>query len=686
MSWAPIFNHMREAALIYMDRSRGLQKFIEDCKNYNESGQSYAVYRFVISVNPMDITELNATLGNYILHEPVKAAKIFQSVCDAAIRTLSLIGEYQAEVQINVILKVTHLPDLPGYHLRLCEFPLDYRSQRLYMTEGTVIAMSTVNKYTQGARFLCSDTQCPLSRDFRYIRIHTPGATESATVRQDFFCDLCASPLKEDVKYRVLGDKQVIDFTDSKILRIFQGQSATHQNYRFQSYAVFLRDELIDRMKIGGRYRVIGIPVCGLNGSRVTVCIEANNFHQYIASNPHTICKAFQKLHLKTLSSPWIFSGILANIFAAQVVPVGMHNTLKLCMLLSLVQTCNEDKEIGNPLDLMVVTNDTMIVERLMRYSICLIPRGVHHTHFNDLFATVTKDELGTGTAIIHAGTALMAKGGVCFIGDINTYKKEKLDLLLSVLESRNVTLFIPGKKYGDGVDQQVFISVQCNFWSYADLSSKKCTTKEPAFIGQMDLSAIPSHLNDAFGALIHCSQVSHTHTDVSLVQHSLRRAISPGASLCLAAQQFTTQDFEELIAYAKNMDVTFSTKAEKLLHSYYLASRRVRTDSSGSKISTSALRHLSSISEAHAKLSLRSKVTEEDALIAILLFEASLTMKHGSSVFGVSQNSLFPLELTDEHSLQQRDHYLRECHQQLRQFVVTYGPATSANLAEDEK
>ncbi|CAJ0966077.1 unnamed protein product [Ranitomeya imitator] len=550
---------------------------------FAESGQSYAVYRFVISVNPMDITELNATLGNYILHEPVKAAKIFQSVCDAAIRTLSLIGEYQAEVQINVILKVTHLPDLPGYHLRLCEFPLDYRSQRLYMTEGTVIAMSTVNKYTQGARFLCSDTQCPLSRDFRYIRIHTPGATESATVRQDFFCDLCASPLKEDVKYRVLGDKQVIEFMDSKILRIFQGQRASHQNYRFQSYAVcfsecakstlslpgmmsikaksvitarFLLcssvDELIDRMKIGGRYRVIGIPVCGLNGSRVTVCIEANNFHQYIASYPHTICKAFQKLHLKTLSSPWIFTGILANIFAAQVVPVGMHNTLKLCLLLSLVQTCNEDKDIGNPLDLMVVTNDTMIVERLMRYSICLIPRGVHHTHINDLFATVTKDELGTGTAIIHAGSTLMAKGGVCYIGDINTYKKEKLDLLLSVLESRNMTLFIPGKKYGDGVDQQVFITVQCNFWSYADLSSKKCNTKEPAFIGQMDLSAIPSHLVDAFGALIQCSQVSHTYTDVSLVQHSLRRAISPGTSLCLAAQQFTTQDFEEVTTISK--------------------------------------------------------------------------------------------------------------------------------------
>lgn len=45
-----------------------------------DSKQSYAVFRFLISVNPSDIAELDATLGNYILHEPVKATKIFQTV------------------------------------------------------------------------------------------------------------------------------------------------------------------------------------------------------------------------------------------------------------------------------------------------------------------------------------------------------------------------------------------------------------------------------------------------------------------------------------------------------------------------------------------------------------------------------------------------------------------------------
>lgn len=47
---------------------------------FTDSKQSYAVYRFNILINPSDIVELDAELGNYILHHPVKAAEVFQSV------------------------------------------------------------------------------------------------------------------------------------------------------------------------------------------------------------------------------------------------------------------------------------------------------------------------------------------------------------------------------------------------------------------------------------------------------------------------------------------------------------------------------------------------------------------------------------------------------------------------------
>lgn len=40
---------------------------------------------------------------------------------------------------------------------------------------------------------------------YHHIRVHAPGATEAATVRNDFSCKICNSQLKEDMKFRVLG-------------------------------------------------------------------------------------------------------------------------------------------------------------------------------------------------------------------------------------------------------------------------------------------------------------------------------------------------------------------------------------------------------------------------------------------------------------------------------------------------
>ncbi|KAJ6664043.1 hypothetical protein lerEdw1_008997 [Lerista edwardsae] len=94
---------MKEVALMYLDKSGGLQKFVDDCKLYSgDSKQSYAVFRFLISVNPSDIAELDATLGNYILHEPAKVTRIFQSVCFTAVKTLALIPQLQTEAQVSI--------------------------------------------------------------------------------------------------------------------------------------------------------------------------------------------------------------------------------------------------------------------------------------------------------------------------------------------------------------------------------------------------------------------------------------------------------------------------------------------------------------------------------------------------------------------------------------------------------
>ncbi|EHA99343.1 hypothetical protein GW7_03617 [Heterocephalus glaber] len=676
---------MKEAALIYLDRSRGLQKFIDDCKYYNDSKQSYAVYRFNILINPSDVLELDAELGNHILHHPLKAAQVFQSVCFIAVKTLSLIAQLQTETQINIVLKLTHLPPLPSYILDLCEFPLDYTSQRFYMMQGIVIAMTTITKYTQGARFLCSEEACPLSKGFQYIRVHMPGATESATVRNDFLCNLCSSSLQEDRKFRVLGDKQIVEIITPKALCAFQGYSK-NQAFRFQSFKVFLRDELVNKMNIGNEYKIIGIPAC-VKSSQTAICIEANSI---ILCNPKVssgISENFNCLLSLTSGSCWKFTAILANIFASQIVPPGTYNLLKLCLLMSLVQTSDSKKELENSLDILIITSDTLLVERLLNFSVNLISRGIHHPVSTEIFPTLSRNKYGTGAFSIQAGSALLAKGGICFIGDLCSHKKDKLEQLQSVLESRSITVYIPGKKFGDDIDQQMTFPVQCSFWSFVDMdsSSKRNAQKTNTLIGQMDCSLIPANFVEAFGLLINCNESSPCHPLLPTVQHTLKKATDSKGLLHLASKQFTTEDFEKLLIFAKNLNVEFSLEAERMIHGYYLASRRIRTDSMyGSKLSASALKYLVSLSEAHARLNLRNKVLKEDVLIAALLSETSLTLKYGATAFGVAPNAVFPFELYNEEYLEQRDLYLTQCQQQLQQFIATYGPGI-ALFSSDE-
>lgn len=57
-----------------------------------------------------------------------------------------------------------------------------------------------------------------------------------------------------------------------------------------------------------------------------------------------------------------------------------------------------------------------------------------------------------------------------------------------AVLESRSITVFIPGKKFGDDIDQQMTFPVQCSFWSFVDMdsSSRRTVQKTSVPIGQM--------------------------------------------------------------------------------------------------------------------------------------------------------------------------------------------------------
>lgn len=52
--------------------------------------QTEAVYRFFITVNPSDVVELDPVLGDCVLHDPLRATTLFQSVSKLIQMTIRL--------------------------------------------------------------------------------------------------------------------------------------------------------------------------------------------------------------------------------------------------------------------------------------------------------------------------------------------------------------------------------------------------------------------------------------------------------------------------------------------------------------------------------------------------------------------------------------------------------------------
>lgn len=58
------------------------------------------------------------------------------------------------------------------------------------------------------------------------------------------------------------------------------------------------------------------------------------------------------------------------------------------------------------------------------------------------------------------------------------------------------MSVFIPGKKYGDDMDQQISFPIQCNFWALADAAS---TSKRTAKCDNAVLGAAVGYIPSCY-------------------------------------------------------------------------------------------------------------------------------------------------------------------------------------------
>ncbi|XP_066294840.1 minichromosome maintenance domain-containing protein 2-like [Branchiostoma lanceolatum] len=651
-------NSLEESTVEYLDRSGALQILIQDCRTRAEiesrQDKPIAVFRFVLTVDPVDLVNFDSTLGNLVLHYPLDAGRIFQDVVYLSIKALDLIPQVESRNQILVHLSISTLPSLPSYSLNLRDLSCQAVEQRYFQFEGIVSSMTNVIQYTQSARYQCPESGCVGSEPYTYIRLHTAGASESRTIRPDFECHYCGNILEEDVSCRVLADKRVVKMMDPAAIPGLSWSPGA-EGRRHQAVTVFLREELVQGIEMGAHYSVVGIPTIDRCRGDITMSIEANSIVKHVVQPSPSVAlpDSVARLHQDRLGSPYSFAASLAFAFASSVSPPGTYHKLKLSMLLSLVSTHSNDKtKDGGGLHVMAVGSDTLLLSRLLTYCTAISSRCVHHTVDKHLFAKVTKDTHGTGrfqrTCSIDAGSLLLSHGGCCFLGDVGQMKKDVQSSLQGVMEKDAVTVQIPKKYEDSGVLQSLELPIRCSIWAYTDPN----TCKKPAAIAaadlylQQELGNVSKTLADCFSLVCYMDGTSETgdmYAESLLVEDILNCAMLEEEDLENVSELLSTEDIKQFLQVACCLQPQLTPTAEYLIQGYFVSSRRLRSNSIQScPFPPTALRTLTAVACAHAKLSLRTYVAEEDALMSIYLFEESVTSRYGYSILGIQPTPHF--------------------------------------------
>lgn len=172
--------------------------------------------------------------------------------------------------------------------------------------------------------------------------------------------------------------------------------------------------------------------------------------------------------------------------------------------------------------------------------------------------------------------------------------------LFFSVLESGTVSVFIPGKKYGEDADQQLSIPVHCSFWALADASlrsgrtectimgtavglmttlccntfiicmvkmkhgldlQKQVSNKEVADLllmfglrfREQEMGLVPTQLADAFGLVIQCRDMMGKQGLLAQTVHTLQQAVQSGKPLYSPCWEFSTQEYKEVNKHVRS-------------------------------------------------------------------------------------------------------------------------------------
>jgi replicative DNA helicase Mcm len=540
-----------------------------------------------------DILSTSDEVATMLRNEPDVVLPAFN---DAAYETLKPESPVYAEsIRRELVVRVRGLPTIP-----IRSVSTKFLNKLISLT-GMVVRTSELKPLAVEAAFRCENGD--LTREPQ----NGPHLVKPQR------CPICQSPNLE------LVDKES-RFVDYQMLRFQELPEELPPGQLPQSYDISITGDIVGKIAPGDRVNVTGTvrsePEYSSTGRRrlrtFALSIEGN-YAQSLGKEPETlkISKEDEDMIKKIASQENAYERLIRSVAPA----IHGYETQKEAILLLAAgapqRVLQDGTAIRGDINVLFVGDPGTAKSELLKYAARIAPRGLYTsgrgTTAAGLTAAVVREK--SGMMMLEAGAVVLADQGVACIDEFDKMRPEDRNALHECMEQQTVSVAKGG------------IVATLNARTSILSALNPLLGKYDPYSNLMENINLPVALLTRFDLIFVIRDIPDRAQDERLARFILEQhrkgeyAVTPPI------------DFETLrkyFIYCKNLTPILTKPAEEKITEFYLQMRSTATEGQIT-VTPRQLEALIRLAAARARLLLRLKIVEDDALAAVTLMRRML-------------------------------------------------------------
>ncbi|MEM3383036.1 MAG: minichromosome maintenance protein MCM [Nitrososphaerales archaeon] len=542
-----------------------------------------------------DLLMYNLDLANRLRNEPDEVLPSFIKATYEALKVEN--SDYAERIRKDIQVRIRNLTD----KLSLRQITTEHLD-KLVSVNGMVVRASELKPLALEATFRCTKghmIKIPQSG----IILKKPSRCSEGSCKSNKF--------ELDIKNTV--------FVDYQIIRLQELPEELPPGQLPQAFDVSLQGDIVNTARPGDRVILTGIVRAEAEYSQAAGKLRLfrskmeGNYIEVLGKEPELIqiTKEDEELIRSITSQPGAYERLIESVAPA----IHGYETQKEAILLLVTgspqRIMPDGTTIRGDINVLLVGDPGTAKSELLKYAARIAPRGLYTSGRGStaagLTAAVVRER--TGMMMLEAGAVVLADQGVAAIDEFDKMRPEDRNALHETMEQQTVSVAKGG------------IVATLNARTSILAASNPILGKYDPYRNIADNLNLPIPLLTRFDLIFVLRDIPDRAKDEQLARHVLE--------LHRKGDYVTTPpiDFNLLrkyIVYAKKFQPVLTKEAEEKLLEYYLEMRKIGSDFMIT-VTPRQLESLIRLATARARIMLRDKVTEEDAIRAISLMRRML-------------------------------------------------------------